>query len=281
MVTFLIASGVIIVLTIASVFTSLLSLVIYIIVIKSYKAFVKKHSVLLARLNGLNTVYNFYPFIRNDQRQKYDNVIFYNEISTEDFLIYQLQFISSQVTEQIELMKINRERYKKYCDELNSIGIKGQYDKSTKGLIVKLLNRYEDKLYAKSIKTPCTDYSISVTLYLAKINGEVYRKKTDAFYSRYILYLIEKLNDKKGKFYKDGDIWDAICRVERSKLSNRLRLSIYERDGYKCKCCNEIQTPENLEIDYIVPIANGGKSAYDNLQTLCRSCNAAKGDKTQ
>lgn len=34
----------------------------------------------------------------------------------------------------------------------------------------------------------------------------------------------------------------------------------------------------DLEIDHIKPIAKGGKSTPDNLQTLCRRCNRMKGD---
>ena len=32
------------------------------------------------------------------------------------------------------------------------------------------------------------------------------------------------------------------------------------------------------EIDHIFPISKGGKSTYDNLQTLCRRCNKLKGN---
>lgn len=36
---------------------------------------------------------------------------------------------------------------------------------------------------------------------------------------------------------------------------------------------------KDLEIDHIIPIAKGGKSTYDNLQTLCHRYNIKKGDK--
>ena len=34
-----------------------------------------------------------------------------------------------------------------------------------------------------------------------------------------------------------------------------------------------------LEIDHIIPIAKGGQTVEDNLQTLCWKCNRAKSDK--
>lgn len=53
-----------------------------------------------------------------------------------------------------------------------------------------------------------------------------------------------------------------------------MRFAIFRRDGERCKRCG---SRHNLEIDHIVPISKGGKSTYDNLQTLCHSCNMEKG----
>ena len=35
-----------------------------------------------------------------------------------------------------------------------------------------------------------------------------------------------------------------------------------------------------LEIDHMQPISNGGSNEYDNLQLLCRNCNASKGNRS-
>lgn len=75
------------------------------------------------------------------------------------------------------------------------------------------------------------------------------------------------------------EIWDSICRVERGRVSNKMRFSIYKRDRYRCCICGRSKYSDFLEIDNINPIAKGGKSTYDNLQTLCRRCNKNKGDK--
>ena len=88
-----------------------------------------------------------------------------------------------------------------------------------------------------------------------------------------ILDLIDRVNDKYGTWFNDRGIWDAICRVERGRVSNKMRFSIYKRDGYRCQHCGRSGRFVDLEIDHIIPIAKGGKSTYDNLQTLCKRCN--------
>lgn len=42
-------------------------------------------------------------------------------------------------------------------------------------------------------------------------------------------------------------------------------------------CCVSCGTVENLERDHIIPVAGGGITVLDNIQTLCTFCNSAKG----
>jgi 5-methylcytosine-specific restriction endonuclease McrA len=59
-----------------------------------------------------------------------------------------------------------------------------------------------------------------------------------------------------------------------------LREAVKQRDNYTCqKCGNSVLKEPNLllEVDHIIPVAKGGKTEPDNLQTLCWRCNRAKG----
>ena len=257
----------------------IVSLIITILVVRAvYKSFVRNHSIRYKQLVKLNKKYTFYSFVCHDQEHVYDNKNFYDDISEEDYLIYELQYIQSDVIKQINLMKFNNDYYSKYENEVNLLDTIS-YDKKTKGYINRLLDYIEKKEFKKlfdSVK-PCRDYRIHVILYLSKINNQIYAKKSKTFYSDELLKIIKRLKNRNGNFFNDKGIWNSICRVERGKVSNKMRFAIYKRDGYRCRICGRTQNSTFLEVDHIYPIAKGGKSTYENLQTLCHNCNVKKG----
>jgi ribosomal protein L31E len=60
----------------------------------------------------------------------------------------------------------------------------------------------------------------------------------------------------------------------------KLRLQIFKRDKFKCLLCGRSPASSpiiELHVDHIKPIAKGGKTNADNLQTLCNECNWGKG----
>lgn len=246
---------------------------------KRYKDFVLKNSTCLDLLNEINNRYEFYPDICFDQYHTYDNEVSYNNISCADYLIYQLQFIRKKLFNQIKNVNINRQQYFKYIDEVKSITQFGKF-KSPIGRfkLNKLIKAEKQLLEKRTYQAPITQFSLMVTLYCSTINGRIYDRKNESFSVDQIVAFNKKLNNKNGNFYNDREIWDSICRVERGKVSNRMRFSVYERDGYKCRNCGVSESYARLEIDHIIPIAKGGKSTYDNLQTLCHRCNVEKGD---
>jgi 5-methylcytosine-specific restriction endonuclease McrA len=64
-------------------------------------------------------------------------------------------------------------------------------------------------------------------------------------------------------------------------------LRVFRRDGFVCQICG-VKTKLKLRgtnhdreptIDHIIPMSKGGPNTYDNVQTACRSCNTAKGNR--
>lgn len=70
-----------------------------------------------------------------------------------------------------------------------------------------------------------------------------------------------------------------LSRTERlrKELKPRHKKLVLERDQYRCVYCD---AHKDLCVDHKTPIAKGGDNSTGNLQTLCRSCNSSKGDKS-
>jgi 5-methylcytosine-specific restriction endonuclease McrA len=65
----------------------------------------------------------------------------------------------------------------------------------------------------------------------------------------------------------------------RNSISDKLRWLVLDRDCSRCvKCGLGPSSTVTLEVDHIVPVANGGFDTIDNLQTLCIRCNRGKSD---
>ena len=91
------------------------------------------------------------------------------------------------------------------------------------------------------------------------------------------------------EFFQQKDV-KAKEVAKRRRISPTQRKAVLERDGYKCRICGisrqylDDKAPGlgeylRLEIDHIVPIAQGGTSDESNLQCLCWRCNSLKGSK--
>jgi HNH endonuclease/Homing endonuclease associated repeat len=63
--------------------------------------------------------------------------------------------------------------------------------------------------------------------------------------------------------------------------SDRLRLRVLARDGFRCVLCGHSPAIERgvvLHLDHIVPYSKGGRTTFDNLRTLCAACNQGRGN---
>lgn len=244
-----------------------------------YDVFVNEHSLSIQKLNEINNRYRFEPISNHNMFNFYDNEIFYNEISPEDYLVYQLVYKKKEILKDIETAEKNKSLFNQYIIELNGAKLFGAYDSDDLPKNIKKLNKIEKRIFNDKIQRPYTRFTLVVKLTQTNIIGVYIDSKAELFDGDRIKSILLRMKNKNNDFYLDKGIWDSICKVERGRVSNKVRFAIYKRDNYRCVKCGRKNT--DLEVDHIFPIAKGGKSNFDNLQTLCSRCNALKSDNIE
>ena len=251
-----------------------IALLVLALIYNRYKLFVLKYSNAIKSLILLNGKYFFITIPSHDMKGCFDNEKMFASLSPKDYLTYQLVYKRKIVKAAIDDVRTNVINYSAYSDEIKRIRQYGHFNTEKLLKNTKILLKVEERCFNKLLLKPTLNYSITVVLVLTNIKGEQRSKKREKFDALQIEKILKASSLKNGDFYLDESVWEAICRVERAKVTNKIRFSIYKRDGYRCKKCG-IKT-NDLEIDHIFPISKGGKTTYDNLQTLCKSCNMKK-----
>lgn len=241
---------------------------------KKYTKFIQEHSVALKQLKIINQHYHFFDVADFDEEHIYDNEICYDTVSCEDYLVYVLVNNEKGIRKAMKDCQTNIHLWREYEAEIKETCIKNEYDTDSLPKNKKYLQNLESEILTDTLLKPTLLFSITIYLERRDMGNTYKESKTEVFEPKEISDLLRLINQKDGYFYRVKDIWDALCRVERGKVSNHMRFAIFRRDGERCKRCG---SRHNLEIDHIVPISKGGKSTYDNLQTLCHSCNVEKG----
>ena len=57
------------------------------------------------------------------------------------------------------------------------------------------------------------------------------------------------------------------------------RLNIYARDRNTCQYCGETFRRSDLNLDHVIPRAQGGTSTWENVVCSCLACNRRKGGR--
>jgi len=101
---------------------------------------------------------------------------------------------------------------------------------------------------------------------LRELRAEGWQIKYQTSPSGYILVTSERVPKEPGDY-----------------VNLRLRTEVLERDKHTCQICGYAAGEKyadgelvKLEADHIIPLADGGQTTVDNLQTLCARCNAGK-----
>lgn len=242
-----------------------------------YNDFVYAHSEALSKIREINSRYKFAHIPNFDMSHSYDNNDFYPTVSPRDYLTYQLVYLENKVSKALKDSLDNRNKYALYNKEITSCYY-GHFNADTTDYNIDTLKEYERRVVQSEIIRPTTGLEIKVVLKRTDINGNYQEGKRQIFRAEEIKDIINKLHQKRGNYYLNSEIWDAIVRVERAKVSNKLRFAVFARDHERCRKCG---SSRNLEVDHIIPISKGGKTEMSNLQTLCHRCNVKKGNNIE
>ncbi len=83
--------------------------------------------------------------------------------------------------------------------------------------------------------------------------------------------------------------FSSIAEVSNKRKTSRdpslkLRWKVLKHDNFKCRVCGSspaITPGVVLHVDHITPWSKGGETIFENLQTLCSTCNLGKSNETE
>ena len=64
--------------------------------------------------------------------------------------------------------------------------------------------------------------------------------------------------------------------MTKRNVSKNVKISVLLNHNYKCNHCKDDLKDHQWECDHILPLWNGGRNEFVNLQALCANCHAEK-----
>ena len=79
-----------------------------------------------------------------------------------------------------------------------------------------------------------------------------------------------RVRGSNGRYKRKTILLQTVC-----DFTTKQWTKIQKKQGNKCILCGKTE----LTVDHIIPISKGGQHTVNNIQGLCRSCNARKGNR--
>ncbi len=163
----------------------------------------------------------------------------------------------------------NKKRYWEHKKEVNDYN--KNYSKTHKTEISKNKKEYYNKNLNK----------------MRKKNRKYYENNRDDFIKKQKEYANTHKEEKKkyDKEYrkthkKERVLWNNRRRIRKLNAGGSHTIGEWEnlkaQYNWTCPSCNKKESAISLTRDHIVPLVKGGSDNIENIQPLCRSCNAKK-----
>ena len=111
----------------------------------------------------------------------------------------------------------------------------------------------------------------------SKISQYPYNRRFKSW-SEALRYFVEYANENDNAVITSSESKNITQKTNRDP-SLRLRFQVLKRDNFTCVQCGASPAKDRsveLHVDHIKPWSKGGKTIYENLQTLCLKCNLGK-----
>ncbi len=194
-----------------------------------------------------------------------------------EYVVKQFYPNKSQYPEQIQKLQLLVEELETLKDAKRIIDdYKKDYQQYITSVPDYVMENDEDGFYSRLGFANISESALTVSYKFSYTSGGGFAQRSFSvpMTEETIISLIETLQGKLSAA--------AFSKEQRALMTGKLRQQIKERDNYTCKYCGNSTMKEPnllLEIDHIIPVAKGGCTVEDNLQTLCWKCNRSKGSK--
>jgi 5-methylcytosine-specific restriction endonuclease McrA len=71
-----------------------------------------------------------------------------------------------------------------------------------------------------------------------------------------------------------------IPLTKKKQIVRFSRANVFLRDNGKCQYCGNQYGKNQLTLDHVIPIVQGGQKSWENIVTACKPCNQRKGGRT-
>lgn len=68
--------------------------------------------------------------------------------------------------------------------------------------------------------------------------------------------------------------------VKKKQLIRFSRQNVFLRDQMSCQYCGNVFNKNQLTLDHVTPVVQGGGKSWENIVTACKPCNQVKGGRT-
>ena len=247
------------------------------------QAAVRANSAYYKMVEQLNQKYPFYWDICEDGDiyffEEENSLVKFDRRELEGIVYEKIEERLPEIDQALEHVKQNRVLYKKYADELSALQSSASAAECKQlGIPYKRFLKIEQKLVNDISISPICEMQIECEKEYTSPAGRNEYFEGDVFSEEEIRTMVETI--KQENIMRSSEEYRR--KMERRRVTDKLRYQILRRDGFRCQLCGASQADGvRLHVDHIIPVSKGGTSDVENLRTLCDRCNLGKGDQME